>query len=187
MAQAQDAGVLNGKEAKAMLFSTKGISVVVQDVESLTEQDIATLQAFEKIDKKSIPRYYGAVAMAPDEGLFSNSNSLAMDAHSIPAAEEFALDDCNTKRDGGAKCVVVAHILPKKYEARDLQLSQSATEAFKKYKRGRGAKSFMISPASNGFGFGKGDTHAQDAETACFDLAQRAGVSDCIVVIADEE
>jgi hypothetical protein len=185
-AQDQDAGVVNGKEAKAMLFSTKGISVDVLEVDALTEQDVLTLQSFEKIDKKSRPRYYGAIAMAPDEGLFSNSNSLAMDAHSIPAAEKFALKDCNSKRKDGAKCVVVAHILPNDYEERALQLSQSATEAYKKYKRGKGPKTFMASVSTNGFGFGKGESHAEDAETACLDLAQRAGAMDCIAVITDE-
>jgi len=181
-AMAQELPV-DGRTARDLLFSRKGGQVVVFEQDFLNETQIAQFETMGGV----IP-YYGAVAMAPNEGMLSEANQAAANHHSIEAAEAAALKACNTARSGGRACVVVMHFLPDDYEAgRALELSQAATEAFRSYRRGRGEKAFVISPSTGLYAIEKGDGASGGAIDTCnvdFESSNNTA-TDCYTVIAD--
>ncbi|WP_052245420.1 hypothetical protein [Halocynthiibacter namhaensis] len=179
---AQDLPV-DSRDARGMLFDRKGGQVVVLEQDFLTEAQVAQLAAM----GGAIP-YYGAVAMAPDEGMLSETNQAAANHHSIAAAETAALAACNTARSGGQRCVIVLHFLPNAYESgRALELSQSATEEFRTFRRGRGEKAFAISPSTGSFASETGAGAESTAIAACNAGADGANVTatDCYTVIVN--
>ena len=91
---------------------------------------------------------------------------------------------CNERRkSGAARCVVVALIRPKGWEARDIQLSVEATTGLRKeYRKGRGEKALAIAPSTGEWAIAKGDGAASQALADC---ADRSGATDCTVVVAD--
>ncbi|MGB0968849.1 MAG: 5-aminolevulic acid synthase [Halocynthiibacter sp.] len=179
---AQSAPV-DSRTARGQLFDRNGGQVMVFEQDFLNAQQIAQLSA----TGGAIP-YYGAVAMAPDEGMLSETNQAAGNHHSVEAAETAALTACNAARSGGRACVVVMHFLPDDYEAgRAIQLSQSATDAFRQFRRGRGEKAFAISPSTGSFAFEKGDGAGDAAISACSvgSGAGNAAATDCYTAIVD--
>lgn len=174
--------VLSGKQAKKMLFSPKGAEFIITPQDFMSKADIATLNLMAKMREFSAVLYYGAIAASPKHGLAHKATAATANHHTIKAAAAAAIKECNALRGGGPKCVVVAHITPKKYVERALGLSTSATVAFRKtYLRGGDAKAMAISPGTGGYAVAKGDDAVGAALAAC----NKGGVSDCRIVIQD--
>lgn len=169
-AAAQD--LLSGKEAQRQLFKTNGAVGAVSPTLSAADQDILAQVA-------QTQRYYGAIALSPDEGLLSEATVAAANYHSVEPARTAALAACNAKRKkGSASCVIGADILPPRYEeGRALQLNMEASTAVAKdYRRLRGDKSFAISEGTGNWGFGESDAAALSA-------CASQGASDCAVLL----
>ncbi len=186
MAGLAQAEPVNGKTAKAMLFSPKAIDFRVVPQKFLSPADIAALRLIPMIMKKQgLPlKYYGAIAVAPARGLSGKETTLfAMGHHSVEAARKAALAGCNAKRKGGKPCAIVAEVRPKGWEKRPLQLSRDATAGFRKYRRAGKPKAFAISPSSGEWAFARGADAARKAISQC--NAATRGRNDCDVVIQD--
>lgn len=173
---------LDGRTARQALFHHKGGEIVVFPQDFLTPEQVAQLNLM-----GGLIQYYGAMAMAPGEGFMSEANQAAANHHSVEAATEAALSACNAARSGGRPCVVVAHFLPRDWEeGHPVQLSQSATEAFRRdYRRGRGPKAFAISAETGAFAVERGESATDAALAACNEKAEELGATDCNIVIAD--
>lgn len=172
---------INGKAAKRALFSPKGASVELTAQGGLSATDIAALRQVALQQK-----YYGAVAMAPAEGLVSASTVAATNYHGIEAASLAALATCNAKREKKTPCVVVALIRPADWAARDLQLSVDATDDFRRsYLRAPAPKAFAISPETGRWAVAKGEGAGDAAVSACNERAAQFGGRDCALVILD--
>lgn len=174
-AVAQD--VPDQNAAKSQLFGTRNSDLAVYPHEFLSEADIATLQAMPKVAGL---KYYGALAAAPREGLQNEASTGAFNYHSIEAAREAAVDGCNAKKSGGPSCVVVAEVVPRRYEeGRALTLSQDASKAVagRDFRRAGDAAALAISEGTGGWGLGDG------AEAAIASCAAQ-GARDCEVVVA---
>lgn len=176
------ADVLDGKAAKKMLFSHKGSEFVILPQDFMADSDVAMLNIMADMKEFKSVLYYGAIAASPKDGLAHKATVATSNYHTADAAERAALKECNGLRSGGVKCVVVAHILPKKFTEQPFQLSASATAAFKKtYMRGGGPKAFAISPSVGSYAVSKGDGAADAAIAAC----SADGAKDCRVVVQD--
>lgn len=178
---------LTGKTAKKILFSPRGTEFTIVQQDFMTQADVDTLNLMSGMKEFKSVFYYGAIAASPSDGLANKTTVATADHHSIEAAGNAAMAECNNLRSGGAKCVVVAHIAPKKYVPRELQLSASASAAFKKiYLKGRGAKAMATSPSTGVFAISKGDGAAEAAMATCAAKAAEKGGSDCQIVIQDQ-
>jgi len=173
---------IDGKAARGEMFSHRGGQVVVFAEDYLSEENAAQLAV-----TGGLIQYYGAIAIAPDEGFISQANQAAANHHSIDAAETAALAACNAARSGGRRCVIIAHYLPDDWEeGRALQLSQAATDAFRRtYRRARKPRAFAISDITGAFGVGRGDGAMEDALASCNEDAESLGATDCNVVVSD--
>ncbi|MBI1494398.1 5-aminolevulic acid synthase [Halocynthiibacter styelae] len=181
LAFAQD--TMDARSARGQLFDHRGGEVVLLPNDVLTEEQQAQLSQM----GGAIP-YYGAIAVAPDEGFLSEANQAAANHHSIASAEVAALAACNQARTSARACVIVMHFLPRNYEAgRALEMSQTATEAFREYRRGRDEKAFAISAATGNHAFAKGVGAVGLALEACNvgDGTENTAATDCYTVIQD--
>ncbi|WP_456389249.1 5-aminolevulic acid synthase [Profundibacter sp.] len=179
-----DGDILSGKAAKKMLFSHRGSDFVIVPQDFMGEADVATLNLMAGMREFKTVLYYGAIAASPKRGLAHKATVASSNHHSVEAAGKAAINECNGLRGGGAKCVVVAHILPKKYstQPQPLHLSASATAAFKKtYLRGGGPKAMAISPDMGSYAVSKGEG-AQDAALAA---CSADGAKGCRIVFQD--
>lgn len=183
LAGAAVAEPVDGKTAAKMLFSPKGSQTVVRDDTGLSETDVKTLKIM--FQSNSFP-YYGAVAMSPGDGLVSEATNMAQNMHSPAAAAAAALASCNKVKKAKEPCIVVADVLPKRWQAEPLTLNQDATAALKDYRRGRGEKAMAISPATGAWSVAEGKNAALAATNDCLNKAQPLGAKDCVVVIADQ-
>jgi len=153
----------------------------------MTQVDVNTLELMADMPGFKAVLYYGAVAASPGQGLAHKATVAVANHHSIEAAKAAAIRECNALRGGGPKCLMVAYVAPRKYSEQPLQMSASATTAFRKtYLKGRGAKAMAISPASGNYGIAKGDGAADAALAACNKAASGKGVTDCRIVIQDK-
>jgi len=176
------AEVLDGKAAKKMLFSIKGSDFVVVPQDFMGDSDVALLNMMAGMKEFKSVLYYGAIAASPKNGLAHKATVATSNHHTIEAADKAALEECNSLRGGGAKCVVVAHILPKKYAEQPLTLSASATASFKKtYLRGAGPKALAISPSQGSYAVSKGADAIETALSVC----SGDGAKDCRIVVQD--
>lgn len=123
--------------------------------------------------------FYGAIAIAPDEGLADPNTTTAVgNFHDTESATVAALDRCNAARDPeNAECAIVLIVQPAEWEpGAPLQLSSGAAEALRvDFRRATRPRVFAISDATGQFGIGF-DVDA--AVAAC-------GVADCRAVVAD--
>ena len=164
--------------ARAQLFRADRVEVARYDTPGLSDDEVATLTTIAQQQK-----YYAALAFAPDAGIMAEPTVLAANFHSIDAAREAALRDCNARRSGGARCTIALEVRPAGWEPRDLSLSADATQAFNdSYRRAQGERAFAASASTGQFGVARGDGAADLAVSAC---AGETNVSDCAVVIAD--
>ena len=166
------AEVVAGKAATKLIFAADKAEVRLIDGVDLPKEQVTAVKAV-----LAAQRYYGAMAMSPDEGLMSESTAATANFHSAEAAAAAALAQCNGKKTGAAPCVLVAVVQPKGWKARALQLSSEATAGFKSgYPAIGGAVAIS---ASTGV-WGMGQT-SDAALGACADTAAKP--KDCAVVI----
>jgi len=183
--------------ARKMLFSPRGVEMVVRPDSGLDAAQTATLQAILKqMGAEGLSGYYGAVAISPtffvmmatDTGAATLSGlfQVAGKYHSTKTAGAVALEACQAARKSGqAACAVAAHILPRKWTAQPVQLSVDATASFSAYRKGKGPKAFATSQASGAYAFAKGDGAGAAALAACTASAAKKGGGACEIVIAD--
>ena len=179
LAGAAVAEPISGKEAKKLMFSPKGVEVLLLPVEGLTPEHAALLGQVVKDYA-----YYAAAAIAPDEVfLESEATTLVANHHSVEAASAAALEGCNKLRKGGAACAVAAVVQPKKWQARGLQLSAEGTAALKDDYSKKGERAMAISAQTGFFALASGAGAQAAAVAAC----SEKGASDCFVAVADVE
>lgn len=171
------------RDVQRQLFNESRAELVMHPHPSMSTVEAG---AFEQVADQLVSQvpYYGAIAISPDQGLNSTATTARGNYHSFQAASAAVLADCNAARSrGSARCVVVAEVRPRNWQARAFQLSAGATAIFRReYRRGREERAFAISPTSGGYGVGKGPGAAVSAVAAC---NQAGGVSDCQVAVAD--
>lgn len=167
------AAPVTGAVAEAALFSPKGAQAVILRTPGLKPQDVEALRQVAATQK-----YYGAVAISPDEGLLSAATVAAANYHDVDNARKAALASCNDRRKKGAdRCVVVADIVPVNWaKGARVQLSTDATAAFEAL---RGARFVAASATTGNWGTGG------NAAAAMRDCAAKSGARDCAIVIAD--
>ncbi len=170
---------LTGKDAKKLLFAP-----VVAEVEVMPEAGLPADQA-EVLKTVGLSQpYYGAIAIAPDEGLMSEATVAAANFHDTASASAAALLECNAKKKTPTDCVIAAYIRPEGWKDANpteagFSLSSDATAALQDYARKKGA--LAISPSTGAFGMAKGDTAAEQALTNC--AAKNEKATDCIVAV----
>ncbi len=186
---------LSERSAKRDLFGTRGYDVQLRSDSGLGQSELAIVRAFVTNDQIKVgQRYYGSVAVAPDffARLQSDPNAAAMSGlmqvtenfHSPQAAANAALSACETARSGrGEACTIAAFVLPRRYQSRPLQLSVTATEAFRAYERSAAPKAFAISSSTGQYAIGTGATAHEAAVARC--NSTTGGANDCQIVVAD--
>ena len=197
MPGAAPAEPVSGNEARKLLFSPRGVDLVANPQSGLDAVQDATVQAIlQQLKSEAVANYYGSIAVSPaffemmaaDPGGAALSGLLQITEkfHSPEAADRVALDACRQAlAEGQAECVIAARVLPRKWQPRALQMSVEATNAFKVYRKGRGAKAFAISPGTGAYAFAKGAAAETVALTDCNLAATAKGGADCEIVIAD--
>ncbi|KIT14706.1 hypothetical protein [Jannaschia aquimarina] len=159
--------------AKRQLFDARGSVVRVGDQTFLTDADRATLA---KLPEVAQLQYYGAMAASPVHGLQHASTTGAFNYHSLEAARAAARRGCDGKRGGGARCVVVADVVPRRFrEGRGLSLSQTATGIVRGRDYARQGSRIAISPSTGAWGTGTSDAAA----------LQSCGQRDCQIAVRD--
>lgn len=165
----------NLREARDLVFAERGAiewDIIPGDV--LSETDVLTLDQVNQIQPQA---YYGAMAIAPDQGIAARTTSLAANYHDEDNARSSALAACESVRDGdGAECVIVMVIRPEGWEpGRPLQLSAEAAAALRSdYRRlPRRSRAMATSAATGQWGVGEG----RDAALAA------CGADDCEIVV----
>jgi len=173
------AQTLTERQARDQVASPRGVDVRVADLPFLTgdmRRQIA--QAAEEFP------YYAALVLSPGDPQANQSGVAMVNYHSPEAATRAALEACNKRRTTGAECVVVAQVLPRRYQGGRLTLSREATEALRDdFRRMDSPKALAISPDTGQFGFARGDGSRALAD--CNAKAAEQGARDCRIVVAD--
>lgn len=197
LAGAAQAEPVPGAEAKKLLFAAKGADFALVRDSGLDAGQLAVIEAvLAQLRANDAANYYGAIAASPaffemmaadpEQAALSGLLQVTERFHSVQAAARAALRACEAARKPGhAPCVLAAQVLPKGYSAQPLQMSVAATQAFREYRKGRGAKALAISPATTAFAVAKGDAADVAALTACNRSAEAQGTADCVVVVKD--
>ena len=165
---------ISGKQAKKALFAP-----VTAEVEILAGAGLPEDMAKVLVMVGEGQPYYGAVAIAPDEGLMAEATVAAANFHDTNAAATAALTECNAKRKSARECVVAAYIRPKGWQEPGFSLSSDATAAFKSYDMKTGA--LAVSVATGAFGMAAGDGAAEAAMKNC--VAKNDKATDCALVV----
>jgi hypothetical protein len=177
--------VFDARAAGRLLFNERRAELVALPQPSVDQRLMALLQDRRRVAGflDSVP-YYGAIAVSPDQGLVEEAIVAVGNFHSSGSAAAAALGRCDAQRPAETRaCVIVAHIRPRGWRARALQLSAGATATFRReFRRGQGERAFAISPASGGYGIGRGPGAAAAAIAAC---NAAGGMADCQVAISD--
>lgn len=176
MAAAVWAEPISGKDAKKALFAP-----VLAEVEILAEAGLPADQAQVLVMVGEGQPYYGAIAIAPEEGLMSEATVAAANFHDTAAAATAALTECNAKKKTATDCVVAGYIRPKGWQENGVSLSSDASAAFQEYDMKTGA--LAVSVTTGAFGMASGDGAAESAVQAC--AAKNEKATDCALVIAN--
>ncbi|MCC5971535.1 MAG: 5-aminolevulic acid synthase [Pararhodobacter sp.] len=173
---------VSGSDARGQLFHPERVEVVRYDAQGLSDQEVQILASVAQGQK-----YYAAVAFAPADGLMSEATVMAANHHTVAAAREAAMAECETRRSAAGNCVIVMEVRPASWEARDLQLSADATEAVGNDYPARGPAAFAASASTGLWGLGVGEGAGERALAACAtgNEASETEAADCAVVIAD--
>lgn len=177
MAPSAGAEQMTGKEAKKMLFAPIKAEVEIMPEAGLPE-DLAKVLASVGEGQP----YYGAIAIAPEEGLMAEATVAAANFHDTASASVAALGECNAKKKTGKDCVIAALIRPKGWKETGFSLSSDATAAFKDYDMKTGA--MAVSPATGAFGMAAGEAAADKAMTNC--AAKNDKAVDCVLVLGEK-
>ncbi len=165
---------LSGRQGKRLLIKPKTAEVEVIPQDFLSENDVQILIAVGVQQK-----YYGAIAVAPKDGLASEATVAGAGFHSLEPAKAFALKGCNAVRKGGTDCVIVALIRPKGWKETGFQLSFDASVGYRKEFMHNGKpRAFAISQSTGKYGFANG----AGAKAAAL---EKCGADDCEIVAAD--
>lgn len=165
---------ISGKQAKKALFAP-----VTAEVEILAGAGLPEDLAKVLVMVGEGQPYYGAIAIAPDEGLMADATVAAANFHDTNAAATAALTECNAKKKSARECVVAAYIRPKGWKEPGFSLSSDATAAFKGYDMKTGA--LAVSVATGAFGMAEGDGAAEAAMKNC--VAKNDKATDCALVV----
>ena len=172
------------REARDQVFARDGaLSWEVIGHDSLNPAELQLLEQIIPLGALPQMAYYGALAIAPDQGLADPDTTAAVgNYHSEEGARAAALAACNAARSGGSDCAVVLVVRPEGWEAgRSLQLNADATAslwgAFRQLGRPR---AMAISQATGIWGIG---ASPQEALAAC---AADGAAQDCATVVAEE-
>jgi len=188
---------VDGKTAKKMLFSPRGVELLVLPDSGLDAAQSAIIQAIlQQMKDQGLANYYGALAVSPDffakmaedpgQAALSGLLQVTEMLHNPEAAADVALAACKKALSpGDAPCVLAARVLPKKWEPQPVSLSVDATRAFKNYKKGGEPKALAISAATVSYAIAKGEGAGEAALATCNEAAAKTGSPDCEVVIAD--
>lgn len=168
------AQTLTGEVARAALFAP-----VAAEVEIMPEAGLPEDQAQVLVTVGEGQLYYGAIAIAPDEGLMSEATVAATNFHDSASAATAALAECNAKKKSATDCVVAAHIRPKGWAEPAFSLSSDATAAFETYDPKTGA--LAISVLTGAFGYGDGAEAGATALAKCAAMNEKA--TDCALVV----
>ncbi len=170
---------LTERQARDQVASPRGVDVRVADLPFLTGDSRRQIaQAAEDFP------YYAALVLSPGDPPANQSGVAMVNYHSPEAATRAALAECNDRRTTGAECVIVAQVLPRRYQGGRLTLSREATEALRgDFRRMDSPKALAISPGTGQFGFARGD--GSRALAACNAKAVEQGAQDCRIVVAD--
>ena len=162
--------------ARDALFDARRSQLVVQrDAAFLTEADRAALAAMPKVADL---RYYGSIAVAPDEGLQSETSTAAFNFHSLAEARGAALRGCEGRRRRGAACRIAADVVPRGYRpGRPFSLSQDATAALQGRGYARGGEHMATSASTGAWGLGS------DPATAIAACEETGGRGDCALAL----
>ncbi|TCP42406.1 5-aminolevulic acid synthase [Rhodovulum marinum] len=172
------ADVVDGRTAQRLVFDPAEVAITLVRHDFLSAKDLKALELVARQQK-----YYGAIAVAPSEGLLSEATVAAANYHDVDAAGVAALAACDSARKGGVACVIVAEIRPTGWEPRQIALSADATEALgKTYRRAKAPKALAVSPATGIWAVADGVAAESDAVADC---ARQSGSGDCRVVVAD--
>lgn len=174
IAASAHAGPMTGQAAKPLLFAAQ-----LAEVEIMPEAGLAADQAQTLMLVGESQPYYGAVALAPDEGLMSDATVAATNFHDTAAATIAALADCNAKRKTASDCVIAAYIRPKGWKDAGFGLSAAATTSFADYDMKTGA--LAISVATGAYGMAEGQGAAEKALANC--AAKNEKAVDCALAI----
>lgn len=165
---------LAGKAAKKLLFAP-----VKAEVEIMSEAGLPADQA-EILKTVGVGQpYYGAIAIAPEEGLMAEATVAAANFHDAAAASVAALAECEAKKKTATACVIAAVIRPEGWKDAGFGLSSDATAAFKGYDMKTGA--LAISPSTGAFGMAEGDGAADQALKNCG--ARNDKATDCRIAV----
>lgn len=176
LASVSHAQAISGQTAKDALFPP-----VVAEVEILAEAGLPADQAQVLVIVGEGQPYYGAIAIAPEEGLMSEATVAAANFHDTAAATIAALAECNAKKKTATECVVAGYIRPKGWQDNGFALSSDASAAFNDYDMKSGA--FAVSVTTGAFGMASGEGAAESAVQAC--VAKNEKATDCALVIAN--
>lgn len=167
------AGPVTSAVAEAALFPPKGAQAVILRSPGLSAADVEALRQVAATQK-----YYGAIAISPDEGLMAAPTLAATNYHDVQNARAAALATCNDKRKkGAARCVVVADIVPINWtKGAKIQLSTDATAAVES---SAAPRHLAISPTTGDWGQG---ANPSAAVAAC---AAKKAAKDCAIAISD--
>lgn len=161
------------------LFDPEGAEVAVFPDSGLTPEDRQRISLV-----GSQQPYYGAFAISPDQGLLSEATAATANHHSAEAAAKAAVAECNGKRASGTRnCVVAAHIRPKGWTGRSMQVSQTGTAALETtYADAPLPKAFAMSPSTGAWSIMSGPAALNEAMADC---AAKASAPDCVLAVAD--
>lgn len=163
-----------GKVAKKALFAP-----MKAEVEIMPEAGLPADQA-EVLKTVGVGQpYYGAIAIAPEEGLMAEATVAAANFHDAASASVAALVECDAKKKTATACVIAAIIRPAKWKEQGFGLSSDATTAFKSYDMKTGA--LAISPSTGAFGMAAGEGAGDKALANCG--AKNDKATDCAVVV----
>lgn len=168
---------ISGKEAKKMLFAP-----VKAEVEIMPEAGLPEDQAKILASVGEGQLYYGAIAIAPEEGLMSEATVAAANFHDTASASVAVLAECNAKKKSAKDCVIAALIRPKGWKEVGFSLSSDATAAFKDYDMKTGA--MAVSMLTGAFGTAAGEGAADQAMTNC--AAKNDKAVDCALVLGEK-
>lgn len=165
---------ISGKQAKKALFAP-----VTAEVEILVGAGLPEDLAKVLVMVGESQPYYGAIAIAPDEGLMAEATVAAANFHDTNAAATAALTECNAKKTSARECVVAAYIRPMGWKDAGFSLSSDATAAFKGYNMKTGA--LAVSVTTGAFGMAAGNAAGEAAMKNC--VAKNDRATDCALVV----
>ncbi|MGC9417571.1 MAG: 5-aminolevulic acid synthase [Rhodovulum sp.] len=173
------AEVLDGRTARSLVFDPAGVQITLVRHGFLSDKEQQALEFAARQQK-----YYGAIAVAPSEGLLSEATVAAANYHDVGSASAAALKACDSARKGGKACVIAAEIRPAGWEPRPIGLSADATEGLRKtYRPMKAPKALAVSPATGIWAVASGASADRDAVADC---ARQSSAGDCRVVVADD-